>query len=104
RGKRNVGRSPDYVKVEPLEQRCIGGGEDIVVVPRARRLPLDPLPVTLAVPGAVVVNYGFQLNTAGDPNRMLTGICTQGLGDIAAAFELPAAKVRACGKFRGIYQ
>src|SRR5260370_39684304 len=85
-----------------LDERGVGGGEDVVVVGSGERLALDELPVALAVAGPVVAHDGLRVEADADPGGASSHLFAQGLGQGAASGELASGGVRADGEFRKV--
>src|SRR5260370_31567618 len=85
-----------------LDERGVGGGEDVVVVGSGERLALDELPVALAVAGPVVAHDGLRVEADADPGGASSHLFAQGLGQGAASGELASGGVRGDGEFRKV--
>src|ERR1017187_2038110 len=85
-----------------LEERGVGGSQDVEIVDPGEWLALDGLPVSLAVACAVVVHDRFRRQADADSGRTARGSGAQGFGQGAGAGELASGGVHAEGEFGNV--
>src|ERR1035438_3451208 len=85
-----------------LDERGVGGSQDVKIVDPGERLALDGLPVSLTVACAVVAHDRFRRQADADFWRTATGSGAQGFGQGAGARELASGGVHAEGEFGNV--